>query len=118
MVDDRLDDAGSPPDSGRAKRPPPTSDLDASEISSETKAVGEPAPEPKFEPNSEIRSDVGPDFQPEPVSASKAAREAEDDTGERPKAAFSSISRPISPWVIAPFSGAVAAALVIAVGWM
>jgi hypothetical protein len=119
MVDDRLDDAGSPPESGRAKRPPPTIDLDASEISSETKAVGEPAPEPKFEPNSEIRSDVGPDFQPEPVSASKPAREAEDDTGERPKAAVSpSISRPISPWVIAPFSGAVAAALVIAVGWM
>ena len=27
-------------------------------------------------------------------------------------------SKPISPWVIAPFSGAVAAALVIAVGWM
>jgi hypothetical protein len=105
MVDDRLDDAGSPPESGRAKRPPPTIDLDASEISSETKAVGEPAPEPKFEPNSGI--------QPEP----------EDDTGERPKAAVSpsisgSISGSISPWVIAPFSGAVAAALVIAVGWM
>jgi hypothetical protein len=119
MVDDRLDDAGSPPESGRAKRPPPTIDLDASEISSETKAVGEPAPEPKFEPNSDIRSDAGPDIQPEPVSASRAAREAEDDIGERPKAAVSpSISRPISPWVIAPFSGAVAAALVIAVGWM
>jgi hypothetical protein len=105
MVDDRLDDAGSPPESGRAKRPPPTIDLDASEISSETKAVGEPAPEPKFEPNSRM--------QPEP----------EDDTGERPKAAVSpsisgSISGSISPWVIAPFSGAVAAALVIAVGWM
>ena len=27
-------------------------------------------------------------------------------------------SRPISPWVIAPFSGAVAAALVIGVGWL
>jgi hypothetical protein len=119
MVDDRLDDAGSPPESGRAKRPPPTIDLDASEISSETKAVGEPAPEPKFEPNSDIRSDAGPDIQPKPVSASKPAREAEDDIGERPTAAVSpSISRPISPWVIAPFSGAVAAALVIAVGWM
>jgi hypothetical protein len=119
MVDDRLDDAGSPPESGRAKRPPPTIDLDASEISSETKAVAEPAPEPKFEPNSEIRSDAGPDIQPEPVSASGPARAAEDDIGEQPKAAVSpSISRPISPWVIAPFSGAVAAALVIAVGWM
>ncbi len=28
------------------------------------------------------------------------------------------VSRPISPWVIAPASGAVAAALVIGVGWM
>src|SRR5258708_12981811 len=40
-------------------------------------------------------------------------------TPEGPKAAASPpVSRPISPWVIAPFSGAVAAALVIAVGWV
>ncbi len=115
MVDDRLDDAGAPPESGRAKRPPPTIDLDASEISSETKAAPEAAPEPEFKPNSDI--------QPDPVSASEPAREAEDGAAERPKAAASpsispSMSPPISPWVIAPFSGAVAAALVIAVGWM
>jgi hypothetical protein len=111
MVDDRLEDAGSLPESGRVKRAPPTIDLDASEISSETKALPETPPEPKFEPK--------PDPDPEPAPASMREPEPEDDAPERPKAAASPpASRPISPWVIAPFSGAVAAALVIAVGWM
>jgi hypothetical protein len=110
MVDDRLEDAGSLPESGRVKRAPPTIDLDASEISSETKALPETPPEPKFEPK--------PDAESEPAPASMREPEPEE-TLERPKAAASpSVARPISPWVIAPFSGAVAAALVIAVGWM
>jgi hypothetical protein len=121
MVDDRLEDAGSLPESGRVKRAPPTIDLDASEISSETKAV----PETPLEPKSEIKPDLKPDFKPDlgpkPAPASKPESEPdpepENDTRERPRAAASpQIS--ISPWVIAPFSGAVAAALVIAVGWM
>jgi hypothetical protein len=110
MVDDRLEDAGSLPESGRVKRAPPTIDLDASEISSETKALPETPPESKFEPK--------PDVEPEPTPASMREPEPEE-TLERPKAAASPpVSRPISPWVIAPFSGAVAAALVIAIGWM
>jgi hypothetical protein len=110
MVDDRLEDAGSLPESGRVKRAPPTIDLDASEISSETKALPETTPEPKFEPKSDV--------EPEPPPASMREPEPEE-TLERPKAAASApVSRPISPWVIAPFSGAAAAALVIAVGWM
>jgi len=110
MVDDRLEDAGSLPESGRVKRAPPTIDLDASEISSETKALTGTPPEPKLEPK--------PDAEPEPASTSMREPEPEV-TPERPKAAASPpVSRPISPWVIAPFSGAVAAALVIAVGWV
>ncbi len=110
MVDDRLEDAGSLPESGRVKRAPPTIDLDASEISSETKALPGTPPEPKLEPK--------PDAEPEPASTSMREPEPEE-TPERPKAAASPpVSRPISPWVIAPFSGAVAAALVIAVGWV
>jgi hypothetical protein len=115
MVDDRLEDAGSLPESGRVKRAPPTIDLDASEVSSETKVVPEPPPETKFEP----KSNIGPNPEPDPASAAKPEPEPEGETPERPKAAASPpVSRPISPWVIAPFSGAVAAALVIAVGWM
>jgi hypothetical protein len=106
MVEDRLDDAGSPPESGRAKRPPPTIDLHASEISSETRPIPESPPEPEVEPS--------PNSRPEPDPVSDRADEA-----EPPKAAVLPPARsPISPWVIAPFSGAVAAALVIGVGWM
>jgi hypothetical protein len=96
MVDDRLADAESSPDA-RAKRPGPTIELEASEVSSETK----PAPD----------AQPAPEAAAEPEPGAAAAVDA-DRSGPAPAA------RPISPWVIAPFSGAVAAALVIAVGWM
>jgi hypothetical protein len=98
MVDDRLADAESSPEV-RAKRPGPTIELEASEVSSATKPApeGQPAPETVAEP--------------EPESAAAPSADA-DPAGPAPAA------RPISPWVIAPFSGAVAAALVIGVGWM
>ena len=94
MVDDNPEDktpspdSGSP-DSGRARRAPPTIDLEASEVSGETRNAGEDAPpEPvSHEPPSH-----------EPISDEPAAR--------------------ISPWVIAALSGAVAASLVICVGWL
>jgi hypothetical protein len=90
MVDDRPEESGPSPDSDRPKRPPPTIDLDATEVSSEApKASGEARPEPAPETAS-----AEPVSEPEPLS------------------------RPISPWVIAPVSGAVAAALVIGVGWL
>jgi hypothetical protein len=93
MVDDRPEDTGSPPDSDRPRRAPPTIDLEATEVSSETHpaaadATAEPAPEAASAP---------PDSPP--VSAPV-----------RPA--------PVSPWIVAPVSGAVAAALVIGVGWM
>jgi hypothetical protein len=91
MIDDRPDDAGPAPDSGRAKRAPPTIDLEASEISGETrKASGEAPPNPASEePTSKQTAPVSP-----PVSS------------------------PISSWVIALVSGAVAASLTIAVAWV
>ena len=99
MVDDRPEETGSLPDSGRPKREPPTIDLEATEVSSETKgaagASSEATPEPVAEPTPE---------------AAKASVE------EPPVAGTP--SRPVSPWIVAPVSGAVAAALVIGVGWM
>ncbi len=89
MADDELKDAGGP-ETGRPKREPPTIDLDASEVSGETRAA-----EAKAEAASEAHAETS---AAEPTAAAP--------------------SKPISPWVIAPFSGAVAAALVIAVGWM
>jgi hypothetical protein len=51
MVDDRPEDIEPSPDSGRAKREPPTIDLEASEISGETRNPGgEAQPEPIAEP--------------------------------------------------------------------
>jgi hypothetical protein len=91
MADDELKDAGGP-ETGRPKREPPTIDLQASEVSGETRA----AAEAKAEAASEARAE--------------AASQSEQIAGAP--------SKPISPWVVAPFSGAVAAALVIAVGWM
>jgi hypothetical protein len=97
MVDDRLADAEPSPDAARAKREGPTIELEATEVSS--KAVADDAPK---EPAESAE-------QPEaPASAAAPA----------PEPISKPLSKPISPWVIAPFSGAVAASLVIAVGWM
>src|SRR5258705_11797415 len=84
MVDDNPEDTTPAPDSGRARRAPPTIDLEASEVSGETRNAGE---------------DAQPEAaQPEPTSREPAPA--------------------ISPWVIAAVSGAVAASLVICVGWL
>jgi hypothetical protein len=79
MVDDNPEDTTPSPDSGRARRAPPTIDLEASEVSGETRNAGEDAP-------------------PEPVATEPAPT--------------------ISPWIVAALSGAVAASLVICVGWL
>lgn len=100
MVDDRPEDTGSPPDSGRPKREPPTIDLEATEVSSETKSSAEGAPEPVAEPAPEVAK----------ASAEEAPVEVPPVAAPPP--------RPVSPWIVAPVSGAVAAALVIGVGWM
>ena len=91
MVDDSPEDTTLPPDSGRAKRAPPTIDLEATELSGETRNAGVDAPGSEAAP--------GPaQAPPEPISRESSAT--------------------ISPWVVAAVSGAVSAALVIGVGWM
>jgi len=87
MVDDRPENTGSPPDSERPKRAPPTIDLTATEVTTEAAPASDAAP-------------------------SEAADEAPPASPDAPPPA------PVSPWVVAPVSGAVAAALVIGVGWM
>jgi hypothetical protein len=106
MADDTQQDAEAPSDSGRPRRAPPTIDLAASDVTTAPhpeapEAAAEPAgdKEPQAAPTAEPRADPAPASEPSHSSAS-----------------ISSAS--ISPWVIAPFSGAVAAALVITIGWM
>lgn len=102
MADDKPEDTGLAPESGRAKRTPPTIDLEATDVSTQPQDV---ASEPEAEPAPEHA-------EPEQAKSEPAHAEAE------AAVASASPSPPISPWVIAPFSGAVAAALVIAVGWL
>lgn len=96
MADDTPEDAGPAPETGRAKRPPPTIELEAAEVSTAPQQpINEARPEPQNEP------------------------EPDKPAGEPERARGAAANSPsISPWVIAPFSGAVAASLVIAVGWM
>jgi hypothetical protein len=105
MVDDRPEDTAASPDLGRAKRAPPTIDLEATEISGETKsASAEAQPEPVSHETS----------SQEPSSHESLSKESscQGPSSDAPAAA------PTSPWIVAAVSGAVAAALVIGVGWM
>ncbi|WP_375311763.1 hypothetical protein WHZ77_33080 [Bradyrhizobium sp. A5] len=112
MADDKPEDAGLAPESGRAKRTPPTIELEATEVSTQPREVaGEPEAQPPPEQVAheqvgadEAKPDLAkPDQQPDHAEAAAAAAPA---------------SAPVSPWVIAPFAGAAGAAIVIAVGWM
>lgn len=101
MADDKPEDAGLAPDSGRAKRTPPTIDLEATEVATQPQ---ETAAEPETQ------------LAPEHAAPEQAEPDQVDAEPERVEAQAPASS--ISPWVIAPFSGAAAAAIVIAVGWM
>ncbi|WP_158670091.1 COG4223 family protein [Bradyrhizobium guangdongense] len=111
MADDKPEDAGLAPDTGRAKRTPPTIDLEATEVSTQAQQV---AGEPEA---SEQAAQEQARFE-EPGSEEIKAESQSGSAEERAFATAAPGSAPISPWVIAPFSGAVAAAVVIAVGWM
>jgi len=114
MVDDISDTVGPAPDLARPKRTPPTIDLEPT--SSETHpAPAESVVDGGSDAAAEAHPHVAPEVEPsadEMAAASVAADEVP------PHVAVPPAARPISPWVIAPFSGAVAAALVIGVGWM
>lgn len=109
MADDKPEDAGLAPDSVRAKRTPPTIDLEATEVSTqpqEAAVEAETAPAAEQAAHEQAKVEET-ESEPEPQPGA-----AEEQPSVVPP------SRPISPWVVAPFSGAVAAAVVIAVGWM
>jgi hypothetical protein len=101
MADDKPEDAGLAPDSGRAKRTPPTIDLEATEVSTQPQETA-----------------VEPEAQPAPEHAAPEHAESDKVDAEPERIEAQAPASSISPWVIAPFSGAVAAAVVIAVGWM
>ncbi|WP_448040347.1 COG4223 family protein [Bradyrhizobium liaoningense] len=111
MADDKPEDAGLAPDAGRTKRTPPTIDLQATEVSTQPQQVaGEPeASEQAAQEQARFEEPGSEEVKAEPQSGSAE---------EQVSVAGAPVSAPISPWVIAPFSGAVAAAVVIAVGWM
>jgi hypothetical protein len=101
MVDDRPEDTGSLPDSSRPKREPPTIDLKATEVSGETRSAAEGTADA-----STAEASREPSSEPAPGAASSVPP------------VNAPAARPVSPWIVAPVSGAVAAALVIGVGWM
>lgn len=128
MADDKPEDAGLAPESGRARRAPPTIDLEATEVSTQPQDV---AGEPEAQPSAEQASagQAGADdakvdaakVESANVEAAKvetAKVETAKTEPEHSEAQAAAASGAISPWVIAPFSGAVAAAIVIAVGWV
>lgn len=115
MADDKPEDAGLAPESGRAKRTPPTIDLEATEVSTQPQPTAaaepevQPAPEQATPEQATVEESKSEEARPDPEPAHAHAEAA---------VASAPASAPVSPWVIAPFSGAVAAAIVIAVGWM
>jgi hypothetical protein len=109
MADDSPEDTVASPDPGRVKRAPPTIDLEASEVSDRPQEpTGDAPPESKpwgsKPPEPDAQESEAQESKPEEPGFQRS------ESRERPAA--------ISPWVIAPFSGAAAAALVIGVGWM
>jgi hypothetical protein len=113
MVDDTSEIPGTVPDTARPKRPPPTIDLEPT--SSETRPT--PPAESVAEGVSDAASESHPHAAAEPESTFEPAA-IEGTATAAPPQQPSFVSASVSPWVIAPFSGAVAAALVIGVGWM
>src|ERR1700752_130813 len=90
MADDRSEDE-APAEPGRPKRDPPTIHPKATDVSESPKPETREAEHAAAEP------------APAPEAAAQPSQP---------------VSKPVSPWAIAPISGAVAAALVVAVGWV
>ena len=112
MADDKPEDAGLAPESGRAKRTPPTIDLEATEVSTQPQDL---AVEPEAQPSTEQAGAEDAEVETAKVEAAKTETAKTEPEHHEAQAAVASGA--ISPWIIAPFSGAAAAAVVIAVGW-
>ncbi|AWM10548.1 COG4223 family protein [Bradyrhizobium symbiodeficiens] len=120
MADDKPEDAGLAPESGRAKRTPPTIDLEATEVSTQPQEMAvEPEAQPEPEPAAHEQARVeGAEFGEIKSEAFKSEEIESEPQPERAEEQPAVVSAPISPWIIAPFSGAAAAAVVIGVGWI
>ena len=110
MADDKPEDAGLAPESGRAKRTPPTIDLEATEVSTQPQEW-RASRRLRRRPNRPRMSRPSPK---RPSSRGQARELSRAAARTCRGAGAASVSPSISPWVIAPFSGAVAAAIVIA----
>lgn len=117
MADDKPEDAGLASESSRAKRTPPTIELEATEVSTQPReTAGEPEAQPS--PGQGAHERVGADeAKPDLTKPDLAEPDQQSDHAEA-AAAAAPASAPVSPWVVAPFAGAAGAAIVIAVGWM
>ncbi|BAL73490.1 COG4223 family protein [Bradyrhizobium cosmicum] len=122
MADDKPEDAGLAPESGRAKRTPPTIELEATEVSTQPReTAGEPEAQPS--PGQAAHEQVGadeakPDLAKPDLTKPDLAEPDQQPDHVQAAAAAAPASAPVSPWVVAPFAGAAGAAIVIAVGWM
>lgn len=99
MADDN--ETGSSPDAGRPKRPPPTIELTAAEVTERPTAAEPAAPETLSEPIDTAPSDMPP-FEP-----------AEEAAAEKPAPAASARTPVLVPAAV----GAVAGALVAGIAW-
>ena len=119
MADDKPEDAGLAPESGRAKRTPPTIDLEATEVSTQPQeTAAEPASEQAAHEQAKVEEAKVEEVKADEAKTDEVKPEPQPEhLDEQPSVASAPVSPSISPWVIAPFSGAVAAALVIGVGW-
>jgi hypothetical protein len=115
MVDDRPEDIGPSPDLGRAKRPPPTIDLEASEVSSEPRKAGDDTQPEHI--SQELPSQGSSSQQPPSQGPSSPQPSSQEPPSQKPSS-HEPAAAPISAWVVAAVSGAVAATLVIGVGWI
>jgi len=112
MVDDRPEH-GTPAESARPKREAPTIDLQATDISETPKADAAATAEQAGTADEHVTSEQA---AAEPVGEAAPQPDVESEPASGPVS--KPASKPVSPWAIAPISGAVAAALVIGVGWV
>jgi hypothetical protein len=101
MADDVLQDAAPSPDAGKVKREPPTIDLEATQVS---------------EKASEKAAATGTAEPPRPDSEANSSQASSEPPKQAEATPRESRSRGASPWLVAPLSGLVAAAVVLAVG--
>jgi len=116
MVDDTAEQQAPAGESSRTRRPPPTIDLQATEVS-EQKPPDAPVTEAEASAaavEAETSSSETPSSE---TPSAEAPSEARPQPATAPERAAAAKNRPVSPWIVAPLSGAVAAAAVVALGF-